>query len=62
MITILLVVAYQGYQPTEYGVTRQVLEEAGFKVVVTSNKPGVAPAMPLGSSPYAHATVEVPTT
>ena len=43
--TALLVVAYQGYQPTEYGNTRAELETAGIKVVVASNKMGTAQAM-----------------
>jgi|GEM_PF-5214415 len=30
--TVLLIVAYHGYQPVEYGVTRKVLEEAGITV------------------------------
>lgn len=46
MKTILLVIASQGYQPIEYGYTRKVLEEAGFKVLVASDKAGIAYAKP----------------
>lgn len=41
---VLLVVAYQGFQPVEYGVTRQLLEDARIDVVVASDKEGVAVA------------------
>ena len=46
--TILLVIAFNGYQPAEYGITRKVLEDSGFKVVVASNQTGTAHAMPTG--------------
>lgn len=46
--TVLLIVASQGYQPIEYGHTRKVLEQAGFKVVVASDKKGTAYANPDG--------------
>ncbi len=36
--TIILIIASEGYQPLEYGLTRKVLEEAGLKVVVASDK------------------------
>jgi len=35
--TVLLIIASQGYQPIEYGHTRQMLEEANIKVEVASN-------------------------
>ncbi len=58
--TILLIVAHQGYQATEYGVTRSILESAGFKVVIASNRSGTAHSMPLGvSHPYDHVTVDI---
>lgn len=44
--TVLLIVASQGYQPIEYGHTRRVLEQAGYKVVVGSDKKGTAHANP----------------
>ncbi len=43
---VLLVIAYQGYQPIEYGYTRKVLEDAGIIVEVASNKMGSATALP----------------
>ena len=42
MLTVLLIIAYQGYQPLEYGVTRKVLESAGIVVKVASNQLGKA--------------------
>lgn len=44
--TVLLIIASEGYQPVEYGHTRQVLEQAGFKVLVASNIAGTAHAKP----------------
>lgn len=58
--TILLVLAHQGYQATEYGVTRSILENAGFIVKIASNRSGTAHSMPLGvSHPYDHVTVDI---
>ena len=37
---IALVVASEGYQPTEYGVPKKLLEEAGFEVVTVSDIAG----------------------
>jgi len=37
LLKVLLIVASQGYQPIEYGHTRQMLEEAKIKVEVASN-------------------------
>lgn len=44
--TILLIIASEGYHPVEYGHTRKMLEEAGFKVEVASDKAGIASAKP----------------
>jgi len=40
--TVVLIVASQGYQATEYEVPKKILSDAGVKVVTASNKPGVA--------------------
>lgn len=58
MVTVLLVVASQGYQPAEYGVTRAVLEQAEINVVVASDKPGIAQSM-VPTGPYAQTNVDV---
>jgi putative intracellular protease/amidase len=39
---VLLVIAYQEYQPIEYGVPKKSLEDAGIMVVTASNKLGTA--------------------
>lgn len=39
---VVLVIAHNGYQPIEYSHTRRALEEAGFKILVASDKPGTA--------------------
>ena len=39
---ILFLIAYYGFQPLEYGGTREELEKAGLQVVVGSNQKGVA--------------------
>lgn len=58
--TVLLIVSYQGYQPYEYGITRKVLQQAGFKVVVGSNKHGTAHAKPTDlPNPYDHVVVDI---
>ena len=41
---VLLVIASEGFQQTEYGVTKNVLQDAGFTVATASNKPGTAVA------------------
>lgn len=43
---ILLIIASEGYNPAEYGFTRQALENAGFKVEVASDKIGTASGKP----------------
>lgn len=40
--TILLIIAFQNYQDYEYAMTKQVLENAGIKVVTTSSQTGTA--------------------
>ena len=42
--TAVLVIASRGYQPTEYGVTKDILEKNGITVVTVSNKAGTARA------------------
>lgn len=39
---VLFIVAHEGYQPTEYNEPKTVLEDAGFKVITASDKPGTA--------------------
>jgi putative intracellular protease/amidase len=41
---VLLVIASEAFQPIEYGVTKDVLEEAGVTVITASDKPGGAVA------------------
>jgi protease I len=43
---VLLFLAYQGYQPVEYGDSRHILEKAGIKVLVASTQEGFAQAKP----------------
>ena len=42
--SVLLVIASNGFQPTEYGTPKQILIDAGFSVVTASDKPGIAVA------------------
>jgi putative intracellular protease/amidase len=42
--TVLLVVASEGFQHIEYGVTKQILQDAGFTVMTASDKSGIATA------------------
>lgn len=42
MKAIVLVIASLNYQPTEYGVTKEVIEKAGITVVTASDKLGTA--------------------
>lgn len=37
-LPILLIVASQGYQPVEYGLTRNALEQRGFRIAVASDQ------------------------
>jgi protease I len=41
---IALVIAHDGFHPVEYGVPKQMLEDAGYQVVTVSNKAGTAHA------------------
>lgn len=41
---VLMVVAYEGYQPLEYQIPKKRLEHAGFSVITASNKAGTATA------------------
>jgi len=43
-ISVVLVIASEGYQHIEYGVTKKVLNDAGFSVVTASNKSDTATA------------------
>jgi protease I len=40
--TIVLIIAHQGYQPVEYGLTKKTIEGAGIKVITASDKLGMA--------------------
>ena len=44
MKTVALLIAHQGYQAIEYGVTKDILIKQGLKVLTISNKPGIATA------------------
>jgi protease I len=39
---VVLVVASTGFQPQEYGVPKQLLQEAGINVITASDKPGTS--------------------
>lgn len=41
---VVLVIASEGFQPIEYGITKEILEEAGVTVITASDKPGGAVA------------------
>ena len=43
-LPVLLIIAHQGFQPTEYATPKKLLEAANIKVVTASNKPGIAVA------------------
>ena len=49
--TVLLIIASEGYQPTEYGHTRKALEAAGIRVLVASDAEGTAHAKPITHIP-----------
>ncbi len=40
--TIALIIAHNGFQPIEYGVTKKILNAEGYSVLTVSNKPGTA--------------------
>lgn len=50
-IKIILVVAHEGYQPTEYEEPKKLLTTAGFDVLTASNKPGAAIAKDGSTTP-----------
>jgi len=41
---VLLIVAYEGYQPIEYSEPKRILHDAGFEIVTASNNIGTATA------------------
>lgn len=41
---VVLVIASEGFQPIEYGITKDILEEAGVVVITASDRPGGAVA------------------
>jgi len=41
-VKVILLVAHEGYQPIEYGITKEILKEAGMQVLTASDKPGTA--------------------
>lgn len=41
---VLMIIAHEGYQQIEYSIPKKTLEQAGFKVITASNKPGMATA------------------
>ena len=43
-MAVLLVIASEGFQHIEYGVTKNILQNAGFTVITASDKPGIAVA------------------
>lgn len=47
---IVLVIAHEGYQPIEYGVTREILASEGLMVITASDQPGAAIAKDQSSS------------
>ena len=49
--TILLVVAYEGYQQLEYNEPKKILQDNGFTVVTASTKPGAAVAKDGSTTP-----------
>lgn len=53
---IALVIAHEGFQPIEYGVTKKILASEGYSVLTVSDKPGIATAALKGVT----TTVDVP--
>lgn len=50
--TIVLLIAHEGYQPIEYGVTKEILsEDPAFHIITASNKPGLATATDSSTTP-----------
>jgi protein deglycase len=48
---VVLLIAHQGYQPVEYGMTHDVLTSANVNVVTASDQPGVATATDGSTTP-----------
>lgn len=44
VITVVFIVAHNGYQAIEYGVAKKLLEQAGIRVITASNGPSPATA------------------
>lgn len=44
MKSVVLIIAYHGFQPIEYGTPKKILQDAGIEVFTASNKIGVATA------------------
>lgn len=44
MKKVALIIAHQGYQQVEYGIPKEILTNAGVKVVTVSDEPGIATA------------------
>lgn len=42
MKKVLFIIAHEGYQPTEYGIPKKLLEDAGFSVITASDDGGTA--------------------
>ncbi|HLW73194.1 MAG TPA: DJ-1/PfpI family protein [Candidatus Babeliales bacterium] len=56
-ITVLLIIASEGFQQVEYGITKKILTDAGFIVVTASNTSGTAVAKD-GSTTHIDITLE----
>lgn len=48
---VILLIAHEGYQPVEYGVTKEVLLSKGIDVITASDEPGTAVAKDSSSTP-----------
>jgi protease I len=59
MKKILLIIAHEGYQPIEYGATKDTLEAAGFKVFTASNELTPAKASPHENPKYSTSKIDV---
>lgn len=55
--TVVLVIAHEGYQPIEYGVTREVLINKGIQVITASDEAGTAIAKD-SSSTHVDVTID----
>lgn len=50
-LKIILLIAHEGYQPVEYGVTKEILKEAAIQVITASDKAGTAKAKDSSTTP-----------